>query len=66
MRHQDCSLIRSLSPVVRGQGRVVGAMREGQCLAADQVSPEVGNGCRRRTLPVQKWYDKDTHMWCWR
>lgn len=50
--------------MVRGQGRVVGAMREGQCLAADQEGPEMDNGCRRRTLPVQKWYDKDTHMWC--
>lgn len=69
MRPQDCSLVRSLSPVVGGLGKVAGAMREGRDSAADQASPKVGNGCRRRTLPLWKWRNEETHMWrcgCWK
>lgn len=59
MRLQDYCLVRSL--VFWGLGRLVGAMQMGWCLAADQASPKVGNGCK--TLPVQKWLHKDWYMW---
>lgn len=65
MRPQDCSLVRTPFPVVGGLGRVVGAMREGRSSAADQASPEVGNGCSSRTLLVQKCREKETCMWRW-
>lgn len=63
MRHQDFSMVRSLFPVVVGLGRVVRAMQERWWLAVDEASPEVGDVCGGRTLPVQKRHDKETCMW---